>query len=94
MKLCASEIHEIIPVLPVIDPEASKLAKTMSDSDLALLCTGAFNGSTGSNSVIGNAGITVAGAAGETTGIFENIPALIMADGPAGVRLSPQVRKG
>ena len=93
LKLCASEIHEIIPVLPVIDPEASKLVKTMSDSDLALLCTGAFNGSTGSNSVIGNAGITVAGAAGETTGIFENIPALIMADGPAGVRLSPRYGK-
>ena len=93
LKLCASEIHEIIPVLPVLDPEASKLAKTMSDSDLALLCTGAFNGSTGSKSVIGNAGITVAGAAGETTGIFENVPALIMADGPAGVRLSPRYGK-
>ena len=58
LKLCASEIHEIIPVPPVIDPEAMKLAKAMSDSDLALLCTGAFNGSAGSNSVIGNAGIT------------------------------------
>lgn len=93
LKLCASEIREIIPIPPVIDPEALKLAKTMSDSDLALLCTGAFNGSAGSNSVIGNAGITVAGAAGETTGIFENIPALIMADGPAGVRLSPRYGK-
>lgn len=95
LKLCASEIHEIIPVPPVIDPEALKLAKTMSDSDLALLCTGAFNGSAGSNSVIGNAGITVAGSAGETTGVFarEGVPALIMADGPAGVRLSPQYGK-
>ena len=95
LKLCASEIHEIIPVLPVIDSEALKLAKSMSDSDLALLCTGAFNGSAGSNSVIGNAGITVAGSAGETTGVFarEGVPALIMADGPAGVRLSPQYGK-
>ena len=92
LKLNASAITEIIPVQPVIDPKAVELAKTMSDSDLALFCTGAFNGGTGSNSVIGNAGITVAGAAGETTGVFavEGIPALIMADGPAGVRLSPK----
>lgn len=95
LKLCASEIHEITPVPPVIDPESLKLAKAMSDSDLALLCTGAFNGSAGSNSVIGNAGITVAGSAGETTGVFakEGVPVLIMADGPAGVRLSPQYGK-
>lgn len=92
LKLNASAITEIIPVQPVIDPKAVELAKTMSDSDLALFCTGAFNGGTGSNSVIGNAGITVAGAAGETTGVFagDGIPALIMADGPAGVRLSPK----
>ena len=95
LQLHASDILEIIPAQPVIDPEAMKLAKSMSDSDLALLCTGAFNGSAGSNSVIGNAGITVAGAAGETTGVFaeQGIPALIMADGPAGVRLSPQYGK-
>ena len=91
LKLNASAITEIIPVQPMINPRAVELAKTMSDSDLALFCTGAFNGGTGSNSVIGNAGITVAGAAGETTGVFagDGIPALIMADGPAGVRLSP-----
>ena len=95
LQLHASDIPEVIPALPVIDPEAMKLAKSMSDSDLALLCTGAFNGSAGSNSVIGNAGITVAGAAGETTGVFaeQGIPALVMADGPAGVRLSPQYGK-
>lgn len=92
LKLNASAITEIVPVQPVIDPKAAELAKTMSNSDLALLCTGAFNGGTGSNSVIGNAGITVAGAAGETTGVFaeDGIPALIMADGPAGVRLCPK----
>ena len=92
LKLCASAITHIIPVEPEIDPKAMDLAKTLSDSDLALLCTGNFAGSTGSNSVIGNAGITVAGSAGETTGIFakEGVPALIMADGPAGLRLSPQ----
>lgn len=92
LKLAASDITEIIPVQPVIDPKAMEIAATMSDNDLALLCTGAYDGGTGSNSVIGNAGITVAGAAGETTGVFaeEGIPVLIMADGPAGVRLTPK----
>lgn len=93
LKLSVSDISEIIPELPVIDPKAAELAASMTESDLAMLCTGAYNGSIGSNSVIGNAGITVAGAAGETTGIFDNIPALIMADGPAGVRLSPRYGK-
>ena len=46
----------------------------------------------GSQSIVGNAGMKVAGAAGETTSIFtkEGLPSLVMADGPAGLRLSRQ----
>lgn len=76
---------------PEINAEALEMAKGMSDSELAYLCTGSFVDE-GSSSVVGNAGMTVAGAAGETTGRFKDrgIIAMIMADGPAGLRLSRQ----
>ena len=68
-----------------IDPRVEEL----SDEELSLLGVGAFEGG-GMLSVIGNAGKSVAGAAGETTrALGENgIPSLVMADGPAGLRLS------
>jgi beta-glucosidase len=70
-----------------VDPLAEKL----SDEELCLLNIGAFR-QKGSQSVIGNAGQSVAGAAGETVNCLQEkgIPALIMADGPAGLRLSRQ----
>lgn len=88
-----AQIRQVVTHPPVIDPEALKKAESMPDRDLALLCTGAYDGGVGSNNVIGSAGITVAGSAGETTGIFSDIPALIMADGPAGVRIAPRYGK-
>ncbi len=64
--------------------EVSKL----NDEELAYLCVGSF--SKGIMSVVGNASKSVAGAAGETTGklINKGVKPLIMADGPAGLRLS------
>ena len=63
----------------------------LSDEELAYLCVGGFQ-EKGSQSIVGNAGMKVAGAAGETTSIFtkEGLPSLVMADGPAGLRLSRQ----
>ena len=67
-----------------IDPVTEKL----SDAELALLGVGAFSGG-GALSVIGDAGKSVAGAAGETAALADKgIPSLVMADGPAGLRLS------
>ena len=69
-----------------IDPEIEKL----DDVELCLLNIGAFKLG-GSVSVIGEASQSVAGAAGETISMKEKvIPGLVMADGPAGLRLSRQ----
>lgn len=78
---------------PEKDKELLELLDTMSDSELAYLCIGGFK-EKGSDSIIGNAGMGVAGSAGETTRryIERGIPNLIMADGPAGLRLSRQYR--
>lgn len=64
--------------------------QALTNEELAYLNVGAFNPKMGAMSIIGNASTHVAGAAGETTGMLETkgIPALIMADGPAGLRLS------
>lgn len=67
-----------------IDPTVSAL----NDEDLMRLNIGSFNPKGGLASVIGDASKTVAGAAGETATINNEIPVLVMADGPAGIRIS------
>lgn len=69
----------------------AKFLDSLTDKELAYLCIGGFK-EKGSESVIGNAGTVVAGSAGETTRRYveQGIPPLIMADGPAGLRLSRQ----
>ena len=59
----------------------------LTNEQLALLNTGAFKTKKGSTSVIGNAAGKVCGAAGESFSM-EGIPPMVMADGPAGLRLS------
>lgn len=71
-----------------IDPEI----KNYSDEELAYMGVGSFNEKMGALSIIGNASKRVAGAAGESTSAVKgkNVPVLVMADGPAGLRLSRQ----
>ncbi|MBO4872586.1 MAG: glycoside hydrolase family 3 C-terminal domain-containing protein [Lachnospiraceae bacterium] len=64
----------------------------LSDDELIRLNIGAFDPKAGLLGVIGDAGLSVAGAAGETTLTLRerSIPSLVMADGPAGLRLAPR----
>lgn len=69
-----------------IDADVRKL----SDEQLIKMNLGAFDPKGGMASIIGNAGFTVAGAAGQTFMEVKEvgIPSMVMADGPAGLRLS------
>lgn len=64
--------------------------KRLSDEELAYLGIGGFDPNAKGLSIIGNAASHVMGAAGETTLVLESkgIKPLIMADGPAGIRVS------
>ena len=69
-----------------IDP----LAASLPDETLAMMSVGAFDPKAGLLSVIGNASTAVPGAAGESSHALEDsgVPFLVMADGPAGLRLT------
>ncbi len=69
-----------------IDDEDRKL----TDRELVLVGTGAFNEKGGLASVIGSAGKAVPGSAGETVNslVDKGFKAIVMADGPAGLRLT------
>jgi len=68
------------PEYPVDDAVAK-----LTDEQLAYANIGEFSGSL---SIIGEASKQVAGAAGESTSKAPGIPSMVMADGPAGVRVS------
>ena len=73
-------------------PKTAPAVKGLTNEQLAYINVGAFNPKAGPLGIIGNASTSVAGAAGETTGILKDrgLPVLVMADGPAGLRLSRQ----
>ena len=80
-------VHKFVPVAPAAPaPAAPLLAEGNLDSLVPLL----YGNITAGASTLGSAGVRVPGSAGETFEALEasrQIPSLIMADGPAGLRL-------
>ena len=68
------------------------LVAQLTVPEMAELCVGTARGGFGSGSTIGAASNAVPGAAGDTTSSLiesRKIPNIVLADGPAGLRLSP-----
>ncbi len=72
------------------DAELTALLASLSDHEKALLCCGKPR--EGDAEFIGSAAATLPGAAGETTHALQGkgVDALILADGPAGIRVTQQ----
>lgn len=70
-----------------VNRRALEYVRGLSDEDLALTCVGRHRENKKSE-VVGQSAQTVAGAGGETYHRLPGVPGLVMADGPAGLRLS------
>ena len=91
-RLCLSpEAIQTETVCYDLPSETDPLLEMFPDRDLALLCLGYYLPGA-EPSMVGNSGRSVCGAAGETTMLLKDRgidQSLVLADGPAGLRLTP-----
>lgn len=75
IQMNSDDIHQISVEPYEVEQRVKDFVKQLSDEELAYTCLGGFEDS-GNNSFIGNAGMLVAGAAGETTSKLRICPLL------------------
>lgn len=76
---------------PVDLTESLAYVKGLSDDELTYLVLGDYSDDASKQSIIGQASQGLVGAAGQTSTRFEGLPSLVLPDGPAGLRIAPQV---
>ena len=78
---------EKVPADPAVTAEAAEIASRMTLRDKACLVVGARSAMAGE--IVGSQARSVPGAAGETVAFEQyGIPGMVLADGPAGIRLN------
>lgn len=87
------DVNEVETIEYIYDDPAvdiDSVIDSLTDEELCYMNCGSFRENSTILNVIGDAAQTVAGAAGETCTKFKDkgIPSIVMADGPAGVRIS------
>lgn len=87
-----AEWFQTVTVTYGAEPEVAPEVAALSEEELSYLAVGSFPKKGGLASVIGSAASHVAGAAGESTSELaaKGFPSLVMADGPAGLRLAKE----
>lgn len=75
------------PTAEQIDTQVKDFVKGLSDLELSHICVGSYKGDGSDATVIGSASQKVVGAAGETYSGLKGVPGIVMADGPAGIRI-------
>ncbi len=77
------------------EADLKELIAQLTPEEMAYLCVGAFEGNRKDDSAVGAQSTQVPGAAAETTAYYlesRGIPSLVLADGPAGLRLQPHFK--